>query len=288
MKLNIYSIAIIAISTLFISCADNNDSSNFGRLSVQLTDAPFPHDLVAEANVTIFKVDARYKGDVELGMQAIDSTDVSVETDSGKPFVVLMENEVDVNLLELTNGVTTTLVDTDVPVGSYDLIRVYVKGINVVLTDGTTYNLDVPSGSQSGIKVFVKPELMVNGGVSSDLLLDFDVSKSFVQKSDGFNFKPVIKASNLSTAGTLMGTITAVEQDTVVGVEGAQVAVFIADTLNTTTFSDVDGGYMLMGLEAGSYQVEVEKEGFIMQTAEEVQINAANKTVQDFELEVVE
>ncbi len=284
MKRTSYSILFLAISVLFFSCTDSNDTSNYGRLSVQLTDAPFPHDLVAEANVTIFKVDARYKGDVELNMTAIDSADVTVETENGKPFVVLMENEVDVNLLELTNGVTKTLVDTDVPVGSYDLIRVYVKGINVVLTDGTTYNLDVPSGSQSGIKVFIKPDLIVNGGLSSDLLLDFDVSRSFVQKSDGFNFKPVIKASNLSTAGTLMGTITTVEQDTIVGVEGAQVGVFVADTLNTTTFSDMDGGYMLMGLEAGSYQVEVQKEGYIMQTAEEVQINAANKTVKDFEL----
>jgi hypothetical protein len=241
-KLYIYSIVFVAISTLFISCSDNNDANNFCKLSVQLTDAPFPHDLVAEANVTIFKVDARYKWDIELDTQAIDSTNVTVENDKGKPFVVLMENKVDVNLLELTNGVTTTLVDTEVPVGSFDLIRVYVKGINVVLVDGTTFNLDVPSGSQSGIKVFIKPVLTVNGGLSSDLPLDFDVSKSFVQKSDGFNFKPVIKASNLSTAGTLMGTITAVEQDTIVGVEGAQVAVFIADTLNTTTFSDVDGG----------------------------------------------
>ncbi len=239
MKSNFFSISIIVFSFLFIGCSNNETASDYGRLKVQLTDAPFPHDLVSEANVTIFKVDARYKGNMDLDTQANDSTDVTVETDKGKPFIVLMENEVQVNLLELTNGVTKTLVDIDVPVGSYDLIRVYVKGINVVLTDGTTFNLDVPSGSQSGIKVFIKPELMVNGGLSSDLLLDFDVSKSFVQKSGGFNFKPVIKASNLSTAGTLMGTITAVEQDTIVGVEGAQVAVFIADTLNTTTFSEL-------------------------------------------------
>ena len=283
MKSNFFSIAIIVFSFLFTACS-NNDSSDYGRLKVQLTDAPFPHDLVAEANVTIFKVDARYKGDKDLGTQAIDSTDVMVETDKGKPFVVLMENEEKVNLLELTNGITKTLVDTNVPVGSYDLIRVYVKGINVVLVDGTTFNLDVPSGAQTGIKVFIKPDLAVNGGLTSDLLLDFDVSKSFVQKANGFNFKPVIKACNLSTAGTLQGTITTVEQDTIVGVEGAQVAVFIADTLNTTTFSDVDGAYMLMGLEAGSYNVEVEKEGYAIQTAEEVQIRAANKTVQDFEL----
>lgn len=290
MKFNLFSVILFAFSVLFISCSDNNDgTSDFGKLSIQLTDAPFPHDLVAEANVTIFKVDARYKGDMQLDTQAIDSTDTMVETDQGKPFVVLMENEVQVNLLELTNGVTKTLVDTDVPVGTYDLIRVYVKGINIVLTNGMTYDLAVPSGSQSGIKVFIKPGLAVNGGLSSDLLLDFDVSKSFVAKGGGqditgFNFKPVIKASNMSTAGTLKGMITEITEETSEGVEGAQVAVFIADTLNTTTFSDVDGGYMIMGLDAGSYAIEVKKEGYIMQTSEEVQINAGNKTTKDFEL----
>ncbi|MFK7811316.1 MAG: DUF4382 domain-containing protein [Maribacter sp.] len=290
MKFNIFSIFVVVCSTLLISCSDSNDSArDYGKLSVLLTDAPFPHDLVAEANVTIFKVDARYKGDLKLDTQAIDSTDMNIETDKGKPFVVLMENEVQVNLLELTNGVTKSLVDTDVPVGTYDLIRVYVKGINVVLTNGLSYDLKVPSGSQSGIKIFIKPGLAVNGGLSSDLLLDFDVSKSFVAKGGGqditgFNFKPVIKVSNMSTAGTLMGMISEIKEETSVGLEGAQVAVFVADTLNTTTFSDIDGGYMIMGLDAGSYTVEVEKEGYSFQIEEEVKINAGNKTVRDFEL----
>ena len=290
MKFSFFPICLIALSSVFMSCSDENEtSSDFGRLKVQLTDAPFPHDFVAEANVTVFKIDARYKGDMELEDQSTDSSDMSSETDQDKRFILLMEDEVQVNLLELTNGFTKTMVDIDVPVGSYDLIRVYVKGINVVLKDGTSYDLKVPSGSQSGIKIFIKPALTVNGGLTSDLLLDFDVSKSFVAKGginniNGFNFKPVIKVSNLSTAGTLAGLITEVEEGTNVGVEGAQVAVFIADTLNTTTFSDVDGGYMIMGLEAGAYTVEVEKEGYMMQTVEDVQINAANKTVQDFQL----
>lgn len=290
MKSNVFSIVLIAFSVLFISCSDNDDANNeYGRLSVQLTDAPFPHDLVAEANVTIFKVEARYKGDLQLDTQAIDSTDASIESDQGKSFLVLMEKEVQVNLLELTNGVTKTLADIEVPVGTYDLIRVYVKGINIVLTNGMTYDLEVPSGSQSGIKIFIKPGLAVNGGLSSDLLLDFDVSKSFVAKGSGqditgFNFKPVIKASNMSTAGTLKGMITTIKEETMVGVEGAQIAVFVADTLNTTTFSDVDGGYMFMGLDAGTYNIEIEKEGYIMQTVDDAEINAANKTIQDFEL----
>tara|TARA_R110001632_G_scaffold116611_1_gene228343 strand:+ start:766 stop:1659 length:894 start_codon:yes stop_codon:yes gene_type:complete len=290
MKSNILAITIITLSTLMMSCSDDNEvASDYGKLSVKLTDAPFPHDLVAEANVTIFKVDARYKGDINLDDEMIDSTSTTVETDGDNPFIVLMEDEVQVNLLELTNGVTKNLADIDVPVGTYDLIRVYVEGINVVLKDGTTYDLKVPSGSQSGIKIFIKPGLNVSGGLTSDLLLDFDVSRSFVAKGGtqnitGFNFKPVIKASNMSTAGTLAGIVTELQEETLLGVEGAQIAVFVADTLNTTTFSDVDGSYMLMGLDAGSYTVEVEKEGYIMQTADNVQIDAANKTVLDFEL----
>lgn len=290
MKSNILAIAIITLSTLVMSCSDDNEvASDYGKLSVKLTDAPFPHDLVAEANVTIFKVDARYNGDINLEDEMMDSTSTTVETDGDNPFIVLMEDEVQVNLLELTNGVTKNLADIDVPVGTYDLIRVYVEGINVVLKDGTTYDLKVPSGSQSGIKIFIKPGLNVSGGLTSDLLLDFDVSRSFVAKGGtqnitGFNFKPVIKASNMSTAGTLTGIVTELQEETLLGVEGAQIAVFVADTMNTTTFSDVDGSYMLIGLDAGSYTVEVEKEGYIMQTADNVQIDAANKTVLDFEL----
>jgi hypothetical protein len=59
----------------------------------------------------------------------------------------------------------------------------------------------------------------------------------------------------MSTTGTLMGAITAVESETTVAVEGAQVAVYIDDTNSITTFSDVDGSYMIMGLDTGSYNM---------------------------------
>ncbi len=294
MKFNLFSIALLAFSVLFMSCTQENENVNdYGRLAVRLTDAPFPHDLVAEANVTVFKIDARYKGDLPDEDTMDGNLKVIMEPEETSPFILLMEEEIDVNLLELTNGITQTMIDIDVPVGSYDLVRVYVKGVNIVMKDGTTYDLKVPSGEQTGIKIFINPEIVVNGGLSSNLLLDFDVSKSFVAKGNrqnitGFNFKPVIKASNLSTAGTMAGFVTEMIEDEPVGVEGVQVEVFTEGILNTTTFTDVDGAYMIMGLEAGSYTVEVAKEGYISQTAEDVQISVANKTVQDFELQLEE
>ncbi|WP_262420344.1 DUF4382 domain-containing protein [Flagellimonas meishanensis] len=274
----------------FTNCSeDNNGTSDTGRLTLQLTDAPFPFDLVAEANVTVFKVDARLAdGEANQDEESMD------DENEGSEFITLMEQEVPVNLLDLTNGTTEQLADVEVPVGTYDLIRVYVRGINVVLTDGRTFDLKVPSGAQTGIKIFIAPALTIAGGISSDLLLDFDVSRSFVAKGNtktvdginGFNFKPVIKVSNLSTAGTLYGTVTTLEEEANVPLENAQISVFdINDAPVTSGVTDADGNYMIMGLDAGSYKVFASLNGFVDSEMMDVEIVAGNKTTQDFILD---
>ena len=296
MKIKLMSFLFLSLSIALISCSSDNKDNEFGRIAIQLTDAPFPHDLVAEANVTIFKIEARSKGE---GMDENDA-----------PYLLLMEEDMEVNLLDLTNGITATLVDTEVPAGSYDLFRVYVKGVNIVLTDGTVYDLKVPSGSSSGIKVFVEPNIIVDGGLTADLLLDFDVSKSFVAKGNrkdaggitGFNFKPVIKASNISTSGTLTGNITTLIGEEITPLEGAQVSIFpegsdfSEDASIISTFSDETGMYTILGLEAGIYDVvvelivesETEMIEYKTVTAQGITVLAANKTTKDFVLEVME
>jgi hypothetical protein len=287
---------LFALALFTMGCSDGDGSASAdgtGTLSVQLTDAPFPYELVAEANITIFKVDAR-RVDGDDDESENDEVDSDEGDDNGSPFITLMEEEIDVNLLELTNGLTQQLAEIDVPAGSYDLVRVYVKGVNVVLTDGTVYDLKVPSGDASGIKVFIEPSITVVGGLSTDLLLDFDVSRSFVAKGNldtpagvnGFNFKPVIKASNMSTAGTLSGNIGTMEGESILALEGAQISVFAADTLNTASFTDVDGNYAILGLKAGMYEVVAELDGYLASDTLEVQIDAANVTTQDFILDV--
>ncbi len=294
MRTKIFFYALSLAFLTFIGCSEGenngNPSETTGRITVQLTDAPFPFDMVAEANVTVFKVDARLK----------DSEGEEMEDDTEESsFVTLMEEEISVNLLDLTNGVTEELADVEIPVGTYDLVRVYVKGVNVVLTDERTFDLDVPSGAQTGIKIFIEPGLTIAGGLSSDLLLDFDVSRSFVAKGNlnsvdgitGFNFKPVIKASNLSTAGTLSGTVTTMEGEETVVLENAQISILDADDEPITSgATNIDGNYAIMGLEAGTYKAFASLTGYVNSDTVEVNIVAANKTVQDFvlEAEVVE
>ncbi|MBO0322345.1 DUF4382 domain-containing protein [Muricauda sp. CAU 1633] len=287
MRTKIFFYAVSLAFLAFIGCSEdenNGNPSGTGRMTVQLTDAPFPFDMVAEANVTIFKVDARLK----------DSEDEEMDDTDASSFVTLMEEEISVNLLDLTNGVTEELADLEVPAGTYDLVRVYVKGVNVVLTDDRTFDLDVPSGEQTGIKIFIDPGLTVAGGLSSDLLLDFDVSRSFVAKGNlssvdginGFNFKPVIKASNLSTAGTLSGTVTTIEGEETIVLEDAQISILDADDEPITSgATNIDGNYAIMGLEAGTYKAFASMTGYVNSDTLEVNIVAANKTVQDFVLE---
>lgn len=286
----------------FMGCSDNDSNAEgVGKLSIQLTDAPFPHDMIAEANVTIFKIEARTKDEnddeeYETDNEDENGEDTMDEHESNGKYLILMEEEITVNLLELTNGVTETLFNADIPSGTYDMFRVYVKGVNVVLNDenSTTYDLKVPSGEHSGIKIFVKPPLVITNGLSADLLFDFDVCRSFVPRGNikhldsfnGFNFKPVIKIRNLTTAGTLQGMVTTVDGETVTPLNGAQITVLKDGEIVTTSLTDDTGGYMIMGLETGSYIITVEKEGYILSPENEgpteAVIDAGNRTTINF------
>lgn len=293
MQTKLFGLLLTLFVGLFLACNNDNSSGSDGpgRLIVQLTDAPFPHHLVAETNIIISKIDARLKEGKKTVLES-DSTETVMDHERS-PFIVLTEETIEVNLLELTNGLTMTLVDKEVPAGTYNLIRLYVTGANVVLKDSAVFDLRMPSGEQSGVKVFIQPELFVGGGLTSDLLLDFNVSRSFVARGNasninGFIFKPVIKATNNSIAGTLSGKVTSLQQEMPIALEGAQISVFAADTLNTTTFTDASGMYTVMGLTAGSYDVITELQGYEPQTVEDVIIIAANKTEQGFELQLSE
>lgn len=267
----------------FFACSESNDQDKIngdgsatGTLKIQLTDAPFPTDLVSEANVVINKIEIRRSGDSE-----------------GDKFVTLSEEEMKFNLLELRNGVTASLIDLKIDTGSYDLIRLYVAESGIKLKDGSEHKLKVPSGEQTGIKIFIEPSIKVVGGLSTDLLLDFVVSESFVLKGNmdspagikGFNFKPVIKASNLSTAGTLSGNVYDVVADTVI--PGVQVSIIAADTVYSSSFTNENGDYSILGVDAGTYKVVYEKEGFEALTNENIVIDAANITENDAALTAI-
>lgn len=269
--------SFLIVSLLGIYGCNNDKSVNEelaqkGRLRLSITDAPFPIDIIEEANVTINKI-------------TIQKNDGDVD-----PFV-LFENEITLNLLDLSGGVTEQLANIELPTGDYNQMRLFVSDASLTLKTGESFVVSVPSGSQSGIKVFVKPVITIVGEAISDLLLDVDVSQSFVLQGNintpagikGFNFKPVIKAVNISHSGRLTGAVTSEGNELI---EGAQISVFADDTLNNTSFTQSDGSYTIIGLIEGNYMVKAEREGYIPSDPKNVNIIAGNKTEQDFILKI--
>jgi len=278
-RIKILIIILSAFSFLvFAGCDDsNNDSgSDSGTISLQLTDDPFPSDKVAGTEVTINRVEIR-----------------SADEDAENPFITLSTETQTFNLLELTNEVVAPLANAEIQAGLYNQIRLFVSDATVTLQDGQTFDLKIPSGAQSGIKINVEPAIEVTGNISAEILLDFDVARSFVPRGviggpgfNGFIFKPVIRASNLSTAGRITGEVAVGDSaGTTNTLNEAQVWVTRFDSVFSTTFSDEQGSYALIGLPEGTYNLHATKTNFDTTTVNDVVVTAGNETEQNLTLE---
>ncbi len=266
--------AVVALGAFFMSCEPFWNSGDEGTLTVLLTDAPFPAGLVAEANITI------------------DSLIVhAMESDT---FITLSSDQQVFNLLDLRNGVTASLASMEIPTGQYNQLRLIVNdsAASVILNDSlsTSAPLEIPSGGKSGMKLNIKPFLQIEAGIESELLLDFDVSKSFRTKGNldsaggitGFIFSPVLRVVNLANAGRLQGTVTDSSSDT--GIAGAQVSISTVDSVLTTTFTDNAGAYAIIGIPADTYSVEAAALGYNAKSVSGVVIDAKGMTVRNFAL----
>jgi hypothetical protein len=258
-----YLLPFLSFFLLASACdrvGDRKSETEVGTIALQLSDDPFPANLVSKAQVTISMIQIR-------------------GTDS---LMTLSQTPHTVNLLELRNGVTASLVNKTIPVGTYDLIRLRISEAAVTMKNGTTHTLKIPSGAQTGLKVFISPPIEVVGNLTYELLLDFDVSKSFVVQGNmntpagikGFIFKPVIRVQNLSSAGSLTGTV----QDTSSQTLGDAQVWVEQDSIVSSTLSDTTSGhYTLLGLPVGIYTLKATLSGYDTTTVTGIQIVAANE-----------
>ena len=268
-------VLIIALSLglLLNSCekADNGLTSNdVGKVALKITDSPFPLKFIEEANVTITSIE----------MHAIDSV-------NGKNWITVWEGRQTINLLELRDGKTEDLPEAEVPAGTYNMIRMRIDSASVKYANGAEVTLKVPSGARSGIKIVLRPPLEVTGGDLSEILLDFDVSKSFVmrgrwhQNFPGFIFRPFIRAVVLNKAGTIAG---AVSDTSGIALSDVEIKV-IRDSVITHTFTNRLGFYKILGLPEGTYSVEAEKEGYQPQEVEGITVTKGQVVNQNFTLQ---
>jgi len=279
-KTHVFTGAILGLFILFSTGCQDVKNNELGTLVVKLTDAPFPIDMIDAATVYISKVEIRKKSEGE---------------EEGYPYITLLslEEPKEFNLLDLQNGVTTDLLELQIDPGSYDLIRLYVDEAGIAVKGyDKPFEMKVPSGSQTGIKIFIDPAVNVVGGLSTELLLDFSVEKSFLLQGNmdspagikGFHFKPVIRAANISTTGSIEGVV--VDADDAV-MDGVSVRIE-QDEVIASANTEADGYYSMLGIDPGLYNLIAEIEGFETDTIENVQIVEGNRTTQNFKLSPAE
>jgi hypothetical protein len=256
-------------------------------LRILVTDAPFNFDYVESASVVI--------------------QEVSVHEKDSDAWTTVFTGSQEIDLVPLTNGVSELLVAAEIEPGTYDKVRLIVDAGTVVLTedavvDGDSHvfdteagNLLFPSGAQTGIKVDIDDEIVVVTSLSSDLLLDFDLSRNFVfngpvTHAPGVKrviFTPHVRASNVSTQGSLtlraMSDQLTPETSDDIPLSGATVSVFTAgddplvDAPVASTLTD-EAGQATVSLLPGTYDVFVEADGHDPATVAGAVVVLANLT----------
>lgn len=251
----ILSAALVAAAA--VGCSDSDGS---GKLTVQMTDAPFPYSEVSAVNVFVVRVDAR-AADV-TDAEAANSANTNGWTTIATPNRVI-------NLLSLQGGATTNLGTTELSTGTYNAFRLVIDPAQsgVTLKSGAEVATIFPSAAQSGIKVNLSAPIEVTED-SSVMILDFDVGKSFVMRGNsisqnGLAFKPVIRAVASEFTGAVTGSVRA-DSPTGNGMADATVEILKAGTLLTSTDTadvvrtaktDANGAFTVKFLLPGTYVV---------------------------------
>ena len=232
MKNYFNSVLLCSVLTILLFACQRetrSGSMNKARLQVFLTDDPGDYESVY---IDIKDILINVSDDTTGGWQSL-----------------LGENAGVYDLLKLVNDDDTLLADAEIPSGRLHQIRLVLGSENYVKLEGSPdmIKLETPSAQQSGLKLNIQHD--VNAGILYTLVLDFDVAKSIVKTGNAkYILKPTIRTVLQSAGGSLKGIVMP---------SGFQSSVFAVQGPDTvaSTFTGSNGGYIIKGLAAGSYDV---------------------------------
>ncbi len=235
---------------LFIGCNDIEEN-NSGVLMVRLTDSPAAYEEVL--------IDVQ-----ELLINVADD-------DTGwTELPLFVKGQID--LLKLTNGNDTLLSEESLTPGRISQMRMVLGDNNQLKKGGEYFYLETPSAEQSGLKFNIHTTM--EEGVTYEMWIDFDASKSIVEKGNGtYSLKPVIKTFTEATSGSITGTVSPTDVKSVV------YAISSNNEITSTYPDAISGDFVLRGLSAGTYKIEVEPEdGFASVEKENINVVVGKST----------
>ncbi len=235
----------LSLVGVFIASCSKDDNSN-GTFEIRLTDAPADYQ---EVLIDIQEIKVNLTSDDDEGWTTLDNVETGIY-----------------NLLDLTNGKDTLLVNQSLPAGTIHQIRLVLGDNNKVMIDSVYYDLKTPSAQQSGLKLNVQAD--IQSGLTYKLWLDFDAARSIVATGNGkYNLKPVIRTYTETTSGAITGVISpASARSYILAVSENN------DSLGT--YSDtISGKFMIPGAPEGTYVLNVDPmEGYSSTSVENVTV----------------
>jgi len=197
------------------------------------------------------------------------------------------------------------MANTEIPVGNYDLIRLYISSTEMVLKNGDsfTYNMNQNGYSGNGIMqngmllnsnnksvdITLNNPLTISEGGMSEFLLDMDVDQSFMLEGvnftgtganrmmsmSGFTFMPTMRFVDLLNTGTINGTV----QNATDNLANATISLMQNGSVYTTTHSDAQGNYAFIGIPDGDYTMTIELDAYMLDTTgNELNMNVVTMT----------
>ena len=257
-KLNLSKIVLMLLfAAFFTSCSDENADLNLERanISVKLFDAPGDYEKV-------------YVEIVDVLLLVIDDKTVpncwySLNAKAGV-----------YDLLDLTGGVEALLVDDlNIPAGLIYEIRLVLGDNNSLVINGKTLPLFTPSVHQKGLEIRVEELLKPN--MDYTFLIDFDVEQSILKTStpDYFILRPELRSNIEVLSGSINGKISNTLVQTQISI--------VNETEHMATFTDSEGNFMLKGIPAGNYNIQITpdaKSGFSEMIMNNVNVTIGNIT----------
>jgi hypothetical protein len=239
----------LAVFATVAACNGEHVGAGGGGTRILLTDAPFPFDQVERVDVHIVRVEGTANPD----------------TTTNQSWQTLVEPDRDFNLLDVQNGVTALLGEARVDAGQFAAIRMVIRTdlSSITLAGGVAAAVNWAGPATQAINALIEQPLSMTTGGSANLIIDFDVGRSFVLlPGGGFQFLPWIRAVNQDATGSISGVVTGSDgQAPAAPVARASVAVYRSSgtslTLAATGVTDAQGHYTIHYVSGGGpYVVE--------------------------------
>ncbi|MCC3153464.1 DUF4382 domain-containing protein [Hymenobacter sp. BT770] len=236
----LFPLACAAAFTL-AGCSKDTENADSAQLEVRMTDAPGDFHRVV---LDVRQIEVHLKDEKEAdGWKTLGFTPQAID------------------ILNYVNGKSALLVKEDFAPGDIKEIRLILGPDSYVIgRDEQRYDLKTPSGQTSGVKLKLD-KASLRQRETFQLLLDFDVAKSIVErgnwkpgndKKERYLLKPVIRVVAQDLRGGLRGTVTpAAALPQVLAIRST---ILGPDTVSTS--ADASGAFQLGALPSGTYRVE--------------------------------